>query len=54
MQGAGKILQRSIWLICKQEIFSRNTAVGMKSKFLEVPLSDIRPIRIHLALDFID
>jgi len=37
MQGAEKILQRRIWVICKQEIFSRNAAVGMKSGFLEVP-----------------
>ncbi len=37
MQGAEKILQRSIRLICKQEIFFRNAAVGMKSGFLEVP-----------------
>jgi hypothetical protein len=33
MQGAGKILQRSICLICKQEIFFRNTAVEMKYEF---------------------
>jgi hypothetical protein len=37
MQGAEKILQRSIWLICKQENFFRNIVVGMKSGFLEVP-----------------
>jgi hypothetical protein len=30
MQGAGKISPRRIWFICKQEIFSRNAAVGMK------------------------
>ena len=34
-QGAGKISQRR--MICKQEIFPRNAAVGMKSGFLEVP-----------------
>jgi hypothetical protein len=38
MQGAEKISQRRIWFICKQEIFLRNAAVGMKSKFLEVPI----------------
>jgi len=37
MQGAEKILQRRIWVICKQEIFFRNAAVGMKSGFLEAP-----------------
>ena len=38
MQGAEKVSQRRIWGICKQEIFLRNEAVGMKSGFLEVPL----------------
>jgi len=43
MQGAEKISQRSIsqrsiWLICKQEILFRNAAVGMKSGFLEAPI----------------
>ncbi len=38
MQGAEKNLQRSIWLICKQEFFLRNAVVEMKSGFLEVPL----------------
>ena len=38
MQGAGKVSQRRIWGICKQGIFLRNAAVGMKSGFLEVPL----------------
>jgi hypothetical protein len=33
MQGAGEILQRRIWSICKQEIIPRNAAVGMKSEF---------------------
>jgi hypothetical protein len=33
-----KISQRRIWMICKQEIFFRNAAVGMKYGFLEVPL----------------
>jgi hypothetical protein len=37
MEGAGKISPRRICLICKQEIFSRNAAVGMKSGFLGVP-----------------
>ena len=36
-QGAEKIPPRRIWFICKQEIFFRNAAVGMKSGFLEVP-----------------
>ena len=36
MQGAEKISPRRICFICKQEIFSRNAAVGMKSGFLEV------------------
>ena len=36
MQGAGKILPRRICMICKQEIFSGNAAVGMKSELLEV------------------
>jgi len=35
MQGAEKILPRRIWMICKQEIFSGNAAVGMKSGYLE-------------------
>ncbi|TAJ78937.1 MAG: hypothetical protein EPO42_07035 [Gallionellaceae bacterium] len=38
MQGAEKISPRRIWMICKQEIFFRNAAVGMKYGFLEVPL----------------
>jgi len=37
MQGVEKISPRRIWFICKQEILFRNTAVGMKSGFLEVP-----------------
>ena len=36
MQGAGKISPRCICIICKQEIFPSNAAVGMKSGFLEV------------------
>jgi hypothetical protein len=28
MQGAEKISQRSIWLICKQEIFSATQQLG--------------------------
>ena len=36
MQGAEKSSQRRIWMICKQEAFLRNAAVGMKSGFLEV------------------
>ncbi len=36
MQGAGKISPRRIYIICKQEVFSRNAAVEMKSEFLEV------------------
>ena len=38
MQGAVKISQRRICMICKQEIFFRNAAVGMKCGFLEVPI----------------
>jgi hypothetical protein len=38
MQGAGKISPRRMYSICKQEIFSRNAAVGMKCGFFEVPI----------------
>ena len=43
MQGAEKISQRRICLICKQEIFSATQQLGfmpfsgMKSGFIEVP-----------------
>jgi hypothetical protein len=37
MQGVEKISPRRIWVICKQKFFLRNTAVEMKSGFLEVP-----------------
>jgi hypothetical protein len=37
MQGVEKISQRSIWVICKQEKFFHNAAVGMKCGFLEAP-----------------
>jgi hypothetical protein len=33
MQGAGKILQRSIWTICKQEIFPATQHLGWNVDF---------------------
>jgi hypothetical protein len=33
MQGAEKISQRSIWMICKQEIFSATQQLGWNMDF---------------------
>ena len=62
MQGAGKISQRRICLICKQEIFPATPQLGfmpfsgMKSGFLEVPIHSLDrrtvPFEYLIAFDF--
>lgn len=36
-QGAGEILPRRIWCICKQEIFSATQQLGCNVDFLRFP-----------------
>ena len=49
MQGAEKIFQQVICLICKQEVFLSNATFGMKSGLLEVPLKRAGILKVFMG-----